>query len=350
MTATPPSPPCWKHGDFGLGTFNALDGEMIVLDGIAYRLTGEGSAGIAPADALTPYAAVIPFDPDTSLSVEAPIDKMAFEAGLDSLAESPNLFYALRLKGRIDRIRFRNVPRQEKPYRPLLDVVKTQAESERHDITGTILGFRCPDYAVGIGVPGYHLHFISQDRSTGGHVLDYRLGAGRLEIDHTSSLHIELPRNSRLRRGQPEYWRLPRRHHAGRELSPQEKVPDEAVLSATEPHPGTVRRLIVGGSGAPKGHGPPRWPSLRQGPLGHKSSFRPSADVSPERGRKQRTARAETNPNCCGKAAPKLGQRATAETAEAEQRQDAGGQERRRRRRGDRRGSRGPLRDNRKPG
>ena len=182
-----------EHGDFGLGTFNALDGEMIVLDGIAYRLTGDGRASVAPGDALTPYAAVMRFEPDTGLSVETPVDKPAFEAGLDSLADSPNLFYAVRFTGRIDRIRFRNVLRQEKPYKPLLDVVKSQAEFERRAMTGTILGFRCPDYAVGIGVPGYHLHFISQDRSTGGHVLDYRLGAGRLEIDPTSSLHVELP-------------------------------------------------------------------------------------------------------------------------------------------------------------
>ena len=62
-----------------------------------------------------------------------------------------------------------------------------------NDVVGTILGFRCPDYAVGIGVPGYHLHFISDDRQTGGHVLDYVLLDGRVEIDHTSSLHLELP-------------------------------------------------------------------------------------------------------------------------------------------------------------
>ncbi len=182
-----------EHGDFGLGTFNALDGEMIVHEGIAYRLTGDGKASIASDDAKTPYAAVIPFEPDTHLVIDAPIDKAPFEDGLDELASSPNLFYAVRFTGHIEHVRFRNVLRQEKPYKPLLEVVKTQAEFDRSGINGTILGYRCPNYAVGIGVPGYHLHFLSADRSTGGHVLDYRLGSGELEIDHTSAIHLELP-------------------------------------------------------------------------------------------------------------------------------------------------------------
>ena len=181
------------HGDFGLGTFNALDGDMIVLDGVAYRLTADGQATPADDGALTPYAAVIRFEPGTALALQAPIAKPAFEAGLDALAKSPNLFYAICFTGRIGHIRYRNMRRQTPPYKPLLDVVKTQAEFERSDLDGTILGFRCPDYAVGIGVPGYHLHFLSEDRSTGGHVLDYALTAGQVEIDHTSSLHLELP-------------------------------------------------------------------------------------------------------------------------------------------------------------
>ncbi len=182
-----------EHGDFGLGTFNALDGEMIVLDRVAYRLDGEGKATIASDNALTPYAAVINFEPTVFRPLETITDKTAFETQLDTLAEARNLFYAVRFSGHIKHIKYRNVLRQNKPYKPLLEVVKTQAEFELNNVDGTILGFRCPDYAVGIGVPGYHLHFISSDLSKGGHVLDYTLASGRLKIDHTSSLHLELP-------------------------------------------------------------------------------------------------------------------------------------------------------------
>ncbi|SLN54517.1 acetolactate decarboxylase [Ruegeria meonggei] len=182
-----------EHGNFGLGTFNALDGEMIVLDGVAYRLDGDGNASVASNNALTPYAGVINFEPAVIRSLDTETQKDALEAQLDALAEARNLFYAVRFIGNIKHIKYRNVLRQEKPYKPLLEVVKTQAEFELNNVEGTILGFRCPDYAVGIGVPGYHLQFISADLSKGGHVLDYTLNSGRIEIDHTSSLHLELP-------------------------------------------------------------------------------------------------------------------------------------------------------------
>ena len=37
-------------GNFGIGTFDALDGEMIILDGVCYQLRGDGTATIADLD------------------------------------------------------------------------------------------------------------------------------------------------------------------------------------------------------------------------------------------------------------------------------------------------------------
>ncbi len=39
-----------QHGDTGLGTFENVDGEMILLDGVCYRATEDGSTVIAEAD------------------------------------------------------------------------------------------------------------------------------------------------------------------------------------------------------------------------------------------------------------------------------------------------------------
>lgn len=182
-----------KHGDFGLGTFNALDGEMIVIDAKVYQLFGDGTAKQAPADLKTPYAAVIPFEPDFNQTITGTPNKLNFEAQLDQIAASLNLFYAIRVDGRFPRMRIRNVVKQTPPYKPLLEAVSEQALHELTDVEGTMLGFRCPDYAAGIGVPGYHLHFIAADRSKGGHVMDYTIASGTLKVDHTSSLHLELP-------------------------------------------------------------------------------------------------------------------------------------------------------------
>lgn len=182
-----------EHGDLGLGTFNGLDGEMIVLDGKAYRQSGDGSAALALDSDRTPYAAVVSFIPDHRSAIDEPHAKPALEACFDAWAASPNLFYALRFDGHFSTVRFRNVVKQEPPYKPLLEVIATQREHELTDVRGTMVGFRCPDYAVGIGVPGYHLHFITDNRTRGGHVLDYEVTEGNLEIDHTSTLHLELP-------------------------------------------------------------------------------------------------------------------------------------------------------------
>lgn len=182
-----------RHGDFGLGTFNALDGEMVVIDGVAYRLSSDGTASVADAKALTPYAAVIPFEPDLQERIDGPCGKDAFEARLDGLARSRNLFYAIRVEARFRHVRVRGVTRQTPPYRPLREAVADQRVNDFRDLEGSLVGFRCPDYAIGIGVPGYHLHFVSADRTVGGHVLDYTLASGTLLLDHTASIHLELP-------------------------------------------------------------------------------------------------------------------------------------------------------------
>lgn len=185
-----------RHGDFGLGTFNGLDGEMIVIDGAVYRLAGDGRASLADPEARTPYAAVIAFEPDMQAAIAEPCDRRAFESRLDALAASRNLFYAVRLDARFALMRIRNVVRQQPPYKPLLQAVAEQVVHDLAGVEGTMVGFRCPDYAVGIGVPGYHFHFITGDRQTGGHVLDYQIVAGALRLDRTSSLHLELPTTS----------------------------------------------------------------------------------------------------------------------------------------------------------
>jgi acetolactate decarboxylase len=85
------------------------------------------------------------------------------------------------------------VPRQRPPYRPLTEVVAEQHVFELRDVEGTMLGFRFPGYVEGIEVSGYHLHFISEDRSRGGHVLASRSEGLRARLDLASELHVELP-------------------------------------------------------------------------------------------------------------------------------------------------------------
>ena len=182
-----------RHGDFGLGTFNALDGEMVAVDGEFFHLHADGSAGPVQPDERTPFAAVTFFRGDAAEALDGPITRAEFEALVDAQVPSANLFYALRLDGTFARVRTRTVARQTPPYRPLVEATRTQAVTELKGVSGTVCGFRSPDYAQGLTVAGYHLHFIDDTRTRGGHVLDFTLGSGWLRVDLDAGIHVELP-------------------------------------------------------------------------------------------------------------------------------------------------------------
>jgi acetolactate decarboxylase len=193
-----------EHGDLGLGTVNRLDGEMIALDGRFYRADVDGFVHpLEPSDR-TPFAVVVRFVP----SVDVRVSGGELEGLVDSHLDAPA--GALRVDGEFELVRARSVPRQHRPYRPLADVAAEQHVFELAEVTGTVVGFRFPDYAAGVEVTGYHLHFINADRTRGGHVLGCRLRDGRLRIDPSADLHVELPPGVELGEGHVDEAELAR--------------------------------------------------------------------------------------------------------------------------------------------
>jgi acetolactate decarboxylase len=182
-----------QHGDFGLGTFDGLDGEMVGLDGHFFQVTVDGSVRTVSGSTETPFSTVTFFRPDRTALLEKADDYEHLRHTLDNLLPSENIFYAVRIEGPFRFIRARSVPVQQKPYPPLNEVVRHQKVFEFHDIEGTLVGFRSPDYMQGINVPGYHMHFISQDRKSGGHVLECRMEKVRVSLDDIHSLSLVLP-------------------------------------------------------------------------------------------------------------------------------------------------------------
>src|SRR5262249_36317123 len=152
-----------RHGDFGLGTFNSLDGEMLVVDGVCYQLRADGSATIAGFDELTPFAAVTWFRPDRSIEVSEPCDRAALKTLIDESLDSTNLMVAVRVVGEFSAMRTRTVTKQPRPCRPFTEATQNQQEVTFRDVTGTLAGFRMPGYQQGISVAGYHPHFIDDD-------------------------------------------------------------------------------------------------------------------------------------------------------------------------------------------
>ena len=182
------------HGDFGLGTFNHLDGEMVVLDGICHHLRADGSARVAAAGDRTPFAAVTWFKPQTTIPIAVCGSKRDVTASIDDAIKTTNLVQAIRIDGTFSIVKTRTVQEQTPPYPPLTKATAGEPITEFRQVDGTLAGYRTPDYEQGISVAGYHLHFINQARTRGGHSLDFDLDHGQIAISTSSELHLSLPR------------------------------------------------------------------------------------------------------------------------------------------------------------
>lgn len=182
------------HGDFGIGTFEGMDGEMIFLDGAFYRARADGKVYRPALSERTPFACVTKFAADHREALPGATDMTALEARIDALVPEQNRFCAFKVRGVFNRVRVRSVPFQKKPYRPLAEVTKTQAVFDLAGVRGTLIGFRSPPFVKGVNVIGYHMHFLADDHASGGHVLEVEIGQGVLETDSAVAwLNIFLP-------------------------------------------------------------------------------------------------------------------------------------------------------------
>lgn len=182
-----------EHGDFGLGTINALDGELIALEGRFYRADAKGGISVLSPATRTPFAVIVPFQPALHFELGGPLSHEQLLSAVEAQVRGEAPAFALRIDGDFESVRARSVPRQHPPYRPLTDVIAEQTVFELADVAGTMVGFRFPDHGHAVEVPGYHLHFISADRTVGGHVLDCRSGPVAVAVDASSELRVELP-------------------------------------------------------------------------------------------------------------------------------------------------------------
>ncbi len=162
-----------KHGNFGIGTFDALDGEMIAVDGRYYQVTSDGAVREVDPSVMVPFATVTFFDNDSTITVSGSRNLSTFTNGIDKGLPSKNLIYAVRADATFPEMVVRAIPRQEKPYPPLTEAATHQVVTRLENTSGTIVGFYLPAFMKGVNMPGYHLHYISSDRKSGGHILDF---------------------------------------------------------------------------------------------------------------------------------------------------------------------------------
>lgn len=181
-----------KHGDHGLGTLQGLDGELVLVNGDFYQILGDGRVCIPKPRVTTPFASVVKFRGSQPVRIREGSTLEGIERAVDAVHPNKNTLCAVKVKASFARIRVRSVYKQSRPYRPLVDVVKEQSLFEYREIAGTLVGFRCPPFVKGVNVPGYHLHFISDDRTKGGHLLECDVEEGEVEVDACSGFLLIL--------------------------------------------------------------------------------------------------------------------------------------------------------------
>ena len=181
-----------EHGDFGLGTFADLDGEMVVLDGRVYQVKGTGTVSEAAPDAGAPFAVVTRFSPQIDTEASSIASFKELEACCDRYRSSGNVFYAIRLDGRFERIRTRAV-NPPQPGTRLVDAAKVQSEFSFTDVEGSLVGLWSPGFSSAFSIAGYHFHFVSSDRRHGGHLLDVQADRLRLKVEALNDFHLALP-------------------------------------------------------------------------------------------------------------------------------------------------------------
>jgi acetolactate decarboxylase len=182
-----------QRGDFGVGTFQGVDGELVVLDGKAYRIRVDGVASEVAGSSLTPFAVVTFFEPDLTFDLAAVDSFESLQEQIDAILPSDNLLYAVQVNGVFSQLTTRSVAAQDRPYPALAEVVAGQTTFDFENIEGTMVGFRLPSYLSGINATGYHFHFIDQARQTGGHVLSFSATNLKVEIDISKRLEMDLP-------------------------------------------------------------------------------------------------------------------------------------------------------------
>ena len=180
-----------RHGDFGIGTFDGLDGEMVAVDGVFYQIPSSGIPREADPSQTAPYATITYFHPTQTYQVSN-VNYEGLRTFLDEKL-SDDAIYAIKVHGVYSTIEARSPLKQIEPYPNITDALKTQALFNLTDASATAVGIYFPPNMDGVDYAGYHLHIITDDHVAGGHILNCHIQQATIEIDKIQQYTLILP-------------------------------------------------------------------------------------------------------------------------------------------------------------
>ncbi|MEN8221995.1 MAG: acetolactate decarboxylase [Acidobacteriota bacterium] len=185
-----------KYGDFGIGYFDKMGGEALAVDGIFYRIKSDGLTEVIKDVDKTPFFTVTKFESDTDNFTNRKFDLKGLKDYLLGMMPRKKSFYAIKITGIFDNLNARTFLRQGKPYPDVDQVLETQTEANFTNTEGILIGFYTPEFLEGIAVPGFHFHYLSKDKTRGGHVISLNVNSITIEFFEISRFQILFPDNA----------------------------------------------------------------------------------------------------------------------------------------------------------
>jgi acetolactate decarboxylase len=187
-------------GDFGIGTYNSLDGELILYNGKFLRAKADSINHKQVEEVRiyekTPFIELVQFKSDTAFTINKQLDLNLLDSIISAFVPTKNIMYAVRVEAKFNKLKCRSVSKQVKPYKKLVEAVKDQKIWKFESLNAVLIGFYMPDYMKDINVPGYHWHAISTDERFGGHLLDFECSEAKVEICFVHNFKLQLPSNT----------------------------------------------------------------------------------------------------------------------------------------------------------
>lgn len=190
-----------EKGNLGLGTLNGGDGELIIIGGAAYQACADNTINKLSGNELIPYGGIVKFEKNKEIKIVSTQNSLKLKEEIKRTLDSKNIFSAIKITGKFKKMHVRILPKQHKPYQKLVDAVENQPEYIENNLEGDIVGFYAPILFQGVAAGEFHLHFIDKDKKFGGHILDFEIDKGLVEIQSLDKLLQEFPTNKEFQSG-----------------------------------------------------------------------------------------------------------------------------------------------------
>lgn len=180
-----------SKGDFGLGTFNDIDGEMVALDGNFYKISQKGKTVPVNPGWKTPFVELVEFTQSDDVAFEKIKSFATLKKLLITKLDNKNIPYALKVTGTFQFLKLRS--RSQRKAHEVKDVIEETYSIENR--SGTLVGFWFPEYLLTLTVPEFHFHFISDDKKVSGHVLELKAEYVKASFNKINQIELVFPKS-----------------------------------------------------------------------------------------------------------------------------------------------------------